>query len=54
VAACIAGYQYRLIRHRHREDCFKAFRLNNFVGAAIWAGIVIEFLLRTPPFVGPA
>jgi 4-hydroxybenzoate polyprenyltransferase len=52
VAACIVGFQYLLIRGRRRENCFKAFLLNNLVGAAIWAGIVIEFFLRIPLFAG--
>jgi len=52
VAACVAAYQYLLIRDRRREGCFKAFLLNNFLGAAIWAGIVAEFLLRIPLFPG--
>jgi 4-hydroxybenzoate polyprenyltransferase len=47
-AACIIAYQYTLIRNRRREDCFKAFLLNNFVGGAIWAGIVAEYWVRAP------
>jgi 4-hydroxybenzoate polyprenyltransferase len=54
VAAGIAAYQYLLIRDRRREACFKAFMLNNFVGAAIFAGIVTEFLVRLPLFPGTA
>ena len=47
VAACaIAGYHYTLIRARDRADCFKAFRHNNWVGGAIFAGLFIDFLLR--------
>lgn len=46
-AACaIAGYHYTLIRARDRADCFKAFRHNNWVGGAIFAGLFIDFLLR--------
>ena len=52
VAACIAAYQYLLIRERRREGCFRAFTLNNWVGAAIWAGIVAEFAWRIPLFAG--
>jgi 4-hydroxybenzoate polyprenyltransferase len=52
LAFLIAGYQYLLIRERRRENCFKAFMLNNLVGAVIWAGIVIEFFLRIPLFAG--
>ena len=49
-AAGVAVYQYLLIRERKRDNCFKAFLLNNFMGAAIWFGIVAEFLLRIPLF----
>ena len=41
-AAIIAGYHYRLIRSRTREGCFKAFVHNNWIGAAIFAGIVAD------------
>jgi YHS domain-containing protein len=44
VAACIALYHYRLIRGRTREGCFKAFLHNNWIGAAIFAGIVADHL----------
>ena len=50
VAACLAVDQYRLIRERRGEDCFKAFLRNNFIGAAIWIGIVTEYILRIPLF----
>jgi 4-hydroxybenzoate polyprenyltransferase len=48
IAALFAAYQYRLIRARTREGCFKAFLFNNWVGAAVFAGIVADFLLRIP------
>ena len=35
-------YQYLLIRERKREGCFKAFLSNNWVGAAIYAGILVD------------
>ena len=47
VAAGIAGYHYTLIRARERADCFKAFRHNNWLGAAVFAGVLIDQLLRT-------
>jgi 4-hydroxybenzoate polyprenyltransferase len=42
VAAIIAAYHYRLIRGRERERCFKAFLHNNWMGAAVFAGVVAE------------
>lgn len=45
-AAAIAGYHYTLIRTRERADCFKAFRHNNWLGAAVFAGIFVDQLLR--------
>ena len=45
VAGVIAGYHYVLIRHRTREGCFKAFLHNNWLGAAVFAGIVVDFAL---------
>jgi 4-hydroxybenzoate polyprenyltransferase len=45
-AAGLMVYHYRLIRGRGREDCFKAFNHNNWVGAAIFAGIFADFAIR--------
>jgi 4-hydroxybenzoate polyprenyltransferase len=45
VAAAMTGYHYTLIRDRTREGCFKAFLHNNWVGAAIFAGIVAAYAL---------
>ena len=42
VAACLAAYHYVLVRGRTREGCFKAFLHNNWVGAAVFAGIVLD------------
>jgi 4-hydroxybenzoate polyprenyltransferase len=44
VAAAIAVYHWRLIRTRTREGCFKAFRHNNWLGAAVFAGLVVASL----------
>jgi len=43
VAAAMMIYHWRLIRDRSREGCFRAFRHNNWVGGAIFAGIVAAF-----------
>jgi 4-hydroxybenzoate polyprenyltransferase len=48
LAACLIVYQYVLIRARRRERCFKAFLNNNWLGAAIYAGIVADFLWHIP------
>lgn len=40
-AAIIAGYHYTLIRERDRLRCFAAFRHNNWLGAAVFAGIAL-------------
>lgn len=45
-AAAIATYHHRLIRGRTREGCFKAFRHNNWIGAAVFAGIAADQALR--------
>ncbi len=45
-AGAIAWYHYRLIRTRTREGCFKAFLHNNWLGAAVFAGIVVDTALR--------
>lgn len=47
VAAGLAAYQYRLIRDRSREGCFRAFNNNNWMGASVFAGIVVELMLQT-------
>jgi 4-hydroxybenzoate polyprenyltransferase len=43
LAGAMMLYHWTLIRDRGREGCFKAFRRNNWVGAAIFAGIVLSF-----------
>ncbi|MBO9514600.1 MAG: 4-hydroxybenzoate octaprenyltransferase [Variovorax sp.] len=46
VAAAQALWHWRLIRDRTREGCFKAFRLNHWLGFAVFAGIVAGYALR--------
>jgi 4-hydroxybenzoate polyprenyltransferase len=45
-AAAMAAYHYTLIRERDRMRCFSAFRHNNWLGAAIFAGIALDYALR--------
>jgi len=42
VAAVLIVYQYWLIRGRDRNRCFRAFRNNNWVGLAVFAGLVLD------------
>jgi 4-hydroxybenzoate polyprenyltransferase len=45
VAAGMMAWHYTLIRDRTREGSFRAFLHNNWVGAAIFAGIVASYAL---------
>lgn len=45
-AAGLFIYQQWLIRFRVREACFKAFLNNNWVGVAVFAGIVMDYSFR--------
>ena len=45
-AAAIAVYHYRLIRSRERSGCFRAFLHNQWLGFAVFAGVVGDFALR--------
>ncbi len=43
VAMLLAGYQIYISRRRTPEDCFRAFLNNNWLGAAIYIGIVLNY-----------
>ena len=45
-AAAQAVWHETLIRHRTREGCFKAFRLNHWVGFAVFAGVALDLGVR--------
>ena len=45
-AGLMALHQYRLIRGRDRVACFEAFRNNNWLGCAVFAGTAADFYLR--------
>jgi len=45
VAAGIALHHYSLIKDRRREQCFAAFLHNNWLGAAVFAGVAGDYLL---------
>ncbi len=44
VATAITLHHYQLIKHRQRDKCFKAFLHNNWFGAAVFAGILLDYL----------
>jgi 4-hydroxybenzoate polyprenyltransferase len=44
-AAAIATYHFLLIRTRTREGCFAAFNHNNWFGAAVFAGVLGNYLI---------
>ncbi len=46
LATGLALYQQFLIRERRPEQCFKAFLNNNWFGAAVFSGIILEFLAK--------
>ncbi len=41
-----AAWHYRLIQARSREGCFRAFRLNHWLGMAVFAGVALDLALR--------
>lgn len=48
IAAAVAQalWHWRLIHDRTREGCFKAFRLNHWLGFTVFAGVVAGYALR--------
>jgi 4-hydroxybenzoate polyprenyltransferase len=47
IACGIALFHYTLIRGREREQCFKAFLHNNWLGFTLWCGVMFDYALRT-------
>ncbi len=45
-AAAQASWHWTLIRSRTRDGCFKAFRLNHWLGFSVFAGIALDSVLR--------
>jgi 4-hydroxybenzoate polyprenyltransferase len=45
-AAAQAAWHCTLIRDRSRDGCFKAFRMNHWLGAAVFAGVALDLALR--------
>lgn len=48
IAAVVSffGYQLFICRHRDKKACFTAFMNNRWIGATLFAAIVLDYLLR--------
>jgi 4-hydroxybenzoate polyprenyltransferase len=46
IAAGLSAYQQKLIFHRDKALCFKAFLNNNWFGLAVFLGLVVDYGLR--------
>ena len=46
VAAGQAVWHWTLIRSRTRDGCFKAFRLNHWLGFTVFAGVALDCALK--------
>jgi 4-hydroxybenzoate polyprenyltransferase len=46
IATGLFGWQQWLIRDRSRAHCFAAFRNNNWVGLALWLGLLLALAIR--------
>ena len=45
IAAVLFARQQYLVRNRDRDACFNAFLNNNWVGVAIWTGLLATYLI---------
>ena len=45
LAAGQAAWHYQLIRQRSRDGCFKAFRLNHWLGLTLFVGVALQLAL---------
>ncbi|OGT21147.1 MAG: 4-hydroxybenzoate polyprenyltransferase [Gammaproteobacteria bacterium RBG_16_57_12] len=46
VAAGLSAYQQYLIKDRELHRCFQAFKNNNWLGATVFAGLMLHYLTR--------
>ena len=47
ISAMLAAWHGALIRDRSRDGCFRAFRLNHWLGFAVFAGVLAHYALST-------
>jgi 4-hydroxybenzoate polyprenyltransferase len=46
IAAALTAHHFVLIRTRSRDGCLRAFRHNNWVGLAVFAGTALDYAFR--------
>jgi 4-hydroxybenzoate polyprenyltransferase len=46
LAAAQSAWHYRWIKQRSRDGCFRAFRLNHWLGATVFVGVAAGYTLR--------
>lgn len=46
VALCLVLWQYQLIKQRNKEDCFKAFLRNHWIGCVVFLGLIAEYYVK--------
>ena len=46
VALGLVAWQYQMIKKRNKSNCFKAFLANNWIGCALFSGLVAEYYLH--------
>ncbi|KRG68505.1 4-hydroxybenzoate octaprenyltransferase [Pseudoxanthomonas dokdonensis] len=46
LAAGLIVQEFFIARHRERAACFRAFLHNNWIGAAVFAGIAVDYAVR--------
>ena len=44
----LVAYEFGIARYRDRDACFRAFLHNHWVGLVVFAGIALDYALRTP------
>ncbi len=49
IAGLIAAWHFTLIRSRSREGCFRAFRLNHWIGFTVFCGVLLDYVLAGTP-----
>ncbi len=47
LASALAAWHFTLIRDRSRDGCFRAFRVNHWLGFAVFAGVVAHHAFPT-------